>query len=174
MRINVSCTLCMFQHALVLDVCWTSFLLHFPANSATSWSQYSTWCFVNFLLENNRFSHLLQFPVHGTAHDVCWISYLSINRFSYTLQLRVHVTPHDVCWISLSSLHVSRIHCSFMFMVQPMVFVEISSTCMLFGPLHCLPSYRWIWKSDMKIWEYSLLSHRIDCTAQFRSASPRF
>ena len=57
----------------------------FLANNATSSSQHSTWCFVNFLLENNRFSHLLQFPVHATAHHVCWISFLSINRFLHTL-----------------------------------------------------------------------------------------
>ena len=102
----------------------------FLANNATSSSQHSTWCFVNFLLENNRFSHLLQFPVHATAHDVCWISFLSINRFLHTL-----CSCYSTWCLLNFPLVITRfshtLHCSFIFMVQPMVFVEISSTCML-------------------------------------------
>ena len=57
----------------------------FLACTSTLPSWYSKWCFVNFLLENNCFSHLLQSPVYATAHHVCWISFLSINRFLHTL-----------------------------------------------------------------------------------------
>ena len=137
-----------------LPSCYT-----FLANSAPSLSRYSTWCFESFLLENKRFLHFLQFPVHGTAHDACKISLLSINRFlatsfscyttrcllnfphvitrfSHTLQLCVHGTAHGVCW---NFLHVYAV---------------------LFEPHHRLP-FRWIWKSNLKIWEYLLLSPQL-------------
>ena len=95
----------------------------------TSCSWYSTWCCVIFLLKTNCFSYRVQYLVHDTAHDVRWFSF-SINRFLHTL-CSCYSTRCLLNFPLVITRFSHTLHCSFIFMVQPMVFVEISSTCML-------------------------------------------
>ena len=124
-RTNVSYTLHVpvFQHALVLDVCWISFLLYFSrkqcnfivtaqhmmfckfpsweqsflAFTAISSSRYSTSCLLNLLLVNKSF---LAYFVFMLQH-MMFVEFPSLDYMflTYTaLQLHIHGAAHGVCW----------------------------------------------------------------------------
>ena len=100
--------------------------------------------FVEFPFRQKTFLAFTALRIHGTIHDVYWISFSSKNVYhiyctssswythdvcwiSFSLKNDSHIYctssswyTHDVCWISFSLKNVSHIYC----MLQPMMFVE--------------------------------------------------
>ena len=100
--------------------CFLSFSKRSLYFELSTW--YCTWCFMNFFVGKNVFSHPLQLCVHhfseadnGLPHsihvmalDVLWTSW---NCSWYVLQLCVHVTAQDVSSVFSELAIVCNILC---------------------------------------------------------------